>query len=100
MVIANFRKNMSEKPELEVIEETDVRTSKEHQIILYNDDINTFDHVISCLINICDQTQEQAEQFAYIVHYHGKCVVKTGTFEDLKPRCLKLIDAGLSAELV
>ena len=44
---------MSEKPELEVLEETDVKTSKEHQIILYNDDINTFDHVISCLINIC-----------------------------------------------
>ena len=41
---------MSEKPDLEVIKETDVRTSKEHQIILYNDDINTFDHVISCLI--------------------------------------------------
>ena len=91
---------MSEKPELEVLEETEVKTSKEHQIILYNDDINTFDHVISCLINICDQTQEQAEQCAYIVHYHGKCVVKTGTFEDLKPRCQKLIDSGLSAELV
>ena len=79
---------MSEKPELEVLEETEIKTSKEHQIILYNDEINTFDHVISCLINICDQTQEQAEQCAYIVHYHGKCVVKTGTFEDLKPRCL------------
>ena len=50
---------MSEKPELEVLEETDVKTSKEHQIILYNDDINTFDHVISCLINICEQTQDR-----------------------------------------
>ena len=42
--------NMSEKPELEVLEETEIKTSKEHQIILYNDEINTFDHVISCLI--------------------------------------------------
>ena len=87
------------KTELEVLEETDVKTSKEHQIILYNDDINTFDHVISCLINICDQTQEQANS-VHTLFITMKCVVKTGTFEDLKPRCLKLLDAGLSAELV
>lgn len=91
---------MNELPEIELAEETEVHTAKEHQIILHNDDVNTFDHVIRCLIRICDQTAEQAEQCAYIVHYHGKCVVKTGTYEDLKPRCLLLLEEGLSAELV
>ncbi|MGB2244766.1 MAG: ATP-dependent Clp protease adaptor ClpS [Flavobacteriaceae bacterium] len=91
---------MKESPEVVFEEEVELMTAKEHQIILYNDDVNTFDHVISCLVRICDQTPEQAEQCAYIVHYHGKCVVKTGTFEDLKPRCLLLLEAGLSVELV
>ena len=72
----------------------------ENEIILYNDDVNTFDHVINCLIRYCDHTLEQAEQCAYIVHYKGKCIVKTGSFQDLEPRCTSLLKAGLSAELV
>lgn len=91
---------MDESPEVAFEEEVEVLTVKEHQIVLHNDDVNTFDHVIRCLVRICDQTPEQAEQCAYIVHYHGKCVVKTGAFEDLKPRCLLLLEEGLSAELV
>lgn len=91
---------MDESPEVLVEEEVDVQTAKEYQIVLHNDDVNTFDHVIRCLVRICDQTLEQAEQCAYIVHYHGKCVVKTGAFEDLKPRCMLLLEEGLSAELV
>lgn len=91
---------MTELPEIAQEVETEVLTSKEHQIVLYNDDVNTFDHVIRCLIRICDQTAEQAEQCAYIVHYNGKCVVKTGSYDDLKPRCLLLLEEGLSAELV
>ena len=91
---------MDESPEVAFEKEVDVLTVKEHQIILHNDDVNTFDHVIRCLVRICDQTPEQAEQCAYIVHYHGKCVVKTGTYEDLKPRCLLVLEEGLSAELV
>ena len=89
-----------ESPEVEYQEEVEVLTAKEHQIVLHNDDVNTFDHVIRCLIRICDQTAEQAEQCTYLVHYHGKCVVKTGAYEDLKPRCLLLLEEGLSAELV
>lgn len=89
-----------EAPEVAFEEEVEVQTAKEHQIVLHNDDVNTFDHVIRCLIRICDQTAEQAEQCAYIVHYHGKCVVKTGAYDDLKPRCLLLLEEGLSAELV
>lgn len=75
-------------------------TVKQNEIILFNDDVNTFDHVINTLIHACDHTPEQAEQCSIIVHYNGKCTVKTGPYEDLKPRCTKLLQAGLSAEIV
>ena len=71
-----------------------------NEIVLFNDDVNTFDHVIETLIKVCDHTPEQAEQCSLIVHYNGKCTVKTGEYNDLKPRCSKLLDAGLSAEIV
>jgi len=73
---------------------------KQNEIVLFNDDVNTFDHVIDTLIYACDHTPEQAEQCSLIVHYKGKCTVKTGPFEDLEPRCSKLLEAGLSAEIV
>lgn len=73
---------------------------KNNEIVLYNDDVNTFDHVIETLIYACDHTAEQAEQCSIIVHYKGKCTVKTGDYEDLKPRCSKLLEAGLSAEII
>ncbi|MFS4483343.1 ATP-dependent Clp protease adaptor ClpS [Hyunsoonleella sp. 2307UL5-6] len=72
----------------------------QNEIVLYNDDVNTFDHVIDSLIHACDHTSEQAEQCSLIVHYKGKCTVKTGDYDDLKPRCSKLLQAGLSAEIV
>lgn len=71
-----------------------------NQIVLYNDDVNTFDHVIETLINVCDHTAIQAEQCAILVHYKGKCTVKTGSFEELKSQCSLLLEAGLSAELI
>ena len=72
----------------------------QHEIILFNDDVNTFDHVIDSLIDVCEHTSEQAEQCAYLVHYKGKCAVKTGEYDELKPRCTKLLNLGLSAEIV
>jgi len=71
-----------------------------NEIVLYNDDVNTFDHVIETLIAACDHTPEQAEQCSLIVHYKGQCTVKTGEYEDLEPRCTLLLDAGLSAEII
>lgn len=71
-----------------------------NEIILYNDDVNTFDHVIDTLIRVCDHTPEQAEQCSLIVHYNGKCTVKTDILEKLKPQCSLLLEAGLSAEIV
>lgn len=75
-------------------------TVNQNEIILYNDDVNTFDHVINTLVHVCEHTPEQAEQCSLIVHYKGKCTVKTGEYDDLKPRCSKLLQAGLSAEIV
>ena len=69
------------------------------EIIVYNDDINTFDHVIETLVRVCDHTSEQAEQCALLIHYKGKCGVKTGSFDTLKPLCLQLLSAGLTAAI-
>ena len=86
----------------QIKEDTDVAEIKvnEHQIVLFNDDVNTFDHVVETLIRVCGHTLEQAEQCSIIVHYKGKCTVRTGSYEELKPRCTQLLQADLSAEIV
>ena len=71
-----------------------------YEILLHNDDVNTFDHVIDTLIRVCQHTSEQAEQCAILVHYKGKCTVKTGSLDKLKPQYSSLLDAGLSAEII
>lgn len=76
------------------------KESNQNEIIVYNDDVNTFDHVINTLIYACDHTPEQAEQCTILVHYKGKCTVKTGDFNELKPRCTILLDAGINAEII
>ena len=90
--------SIKEKTKKEIL--VDQSKSDHYQIILYNDDINTFDHVIETLINVCDHTTLQAEQCTLIVHYKGKCSVKSGTLFDLKPRLKKLIKANLTAEII
>ncbi len=72
----------------------------QNEIVLYNDNVNTFEHVIQTLIYVCNHTAEQAEQCSLIVHYNGKCTVKTGDYKELKPQCTKLLQAGLSAEII
>jgi len=88
--------------EKKIQEEVDVleKETNQNEIVLFNDDVNTFDHVIDSLIDICDHTLEQAEQCAMLVHYKGKCTVKTGEYNDLKPRCTRLLTKGLSAEII
>ena len=83
-------------------QEVDVLEQKAHQheIVLHNDEVNTFDFVIESLIRVCEHTLEQAEQCTILVHYKGKCIVKSGTYKDLEPRCSELLRIGLSAELV
>ncbi len=71
-----------------------------HCIVLYDDDYNTFDFVIESLIDICDHAPQQAEQCTLIVHYKGKCEVKSGSLCDLSPRCKRLLQRGLTAEII
>ena len=81
--------------EVAVLEETD----EENKLVLWNDDVNTFDFVIECLIEICGHTLEQAEQCTILVHYKGKCTVKTGSMEKLKPMHEKLLSRGFTSEI-
>ena len=90
---------MSPREKVEELVLTDTESSEAHHLVLYNDDFNTFDHVIFTLIKVCEHSAEQAEQCSLIVHYKGKCTVKSGEIEDLKPRCQALLDAGLSAKI-
>ena len=69
------------------------------QLIVHNDDFNTFDWVIQCFMEICSHTFEQSEQLSLIIHYKGKACVKTGSFDKLKPMKDALIDRGLSATI-
>lgn len=83
--------------------EVDVLVEEEEEkkvLVLHNDDYNTFDFVIASLIEICHHTMEQAEQCTWLVHYKGKCEVKTGSFDFLEPMCIALLDRGLSAEIM
>lgn len=91
---------MSTKEKIKEEISVNEKESNQNEIILYNDDVNTFDHVINTLIYACEHTPEQAEQCSIIVHYKGKCTVKTGDYDELEPRCAMLLDAGLSAEIV
>ena len=89
-----------EKTQVEVDVLTEEATSLNNEIIVYNDDVNTFDHVIETLMRVCSHTSEQAEQCSLIIHYKGKCTVKTGEMKDLILQCTQLLEAGLSAEIV
>ena len=77
----------------------DTLEKKNNEIVLYNDDVNTFDHVIESLIKVCEHNPIQAEQCTWIIHYNGKCQVKRGEFDDLEPMCTALLDRGISAEI-
>ena len=80
-------------------EELDVLTLTEDpcNLIVWNDEVNTFEWVIESLIEICGHTHEQAEQCAYIIHYQGKYAVKNGSFDNLKPLCEAITERGINA---
>lgn len=80
-------------------EETDVLTVTEEtcNLIIWNDEVNTFEWVIETLVEICNHTYEQAEQCAYLIHYQGKYAVKNGSYDELKPMCDAITDRGIGA---
>ncbi|HEX6225845.1 MAG TPA: ATP-dependent Clp protease adaptor ClpS [Chryseolinea sp.] len=80
---------------LDAVETTDVM-----DLVVFNDDVNTFDHVTRTLIKVCKHTQEQAEQCTLIIHYKGKCQVKNGTFDFLRPMREAICEAGIDARIL
>ena len=85
-----------EEKAVEVLEEEiDV-----NDLVVFNDDVNTFQHVINTLIRVCKHTPEQAEQCTMLIHFKGKCAVKTGLFEELKPMKDGICEAGIDAKIL
>lgn len=86
--------------EEEISVDENVNEEKVRDLMVYNDDFNTFDHVIETLIKVCKHDTHQAEQCTYLIHYKGKCSVKKGTYEELKPMREAISEAGIKAAIV
>jgi len=80
---------------LEAVEHTDLM-----DLVVFNDDVNTFDHVIDTLIKVCKHTPEQAEQCTLLIHFKGKCAVKSGSFDFLRPMRDAICEAGIDARIL
>ena len=82
-------------------EETDVLAKEvlSNKIVLFNDEVNSFDFVIDALIKVSGHEAIQAEQCTILVHFKGRCTVKEGEYDDLEPMCTALLDRGLTAEI-
>jgi ATP-dependent Clp protease adaptor protein ClpS len=87
----------------EIFEDTDVDVlvdfEKSYQIIVWNDEVNTFEWVIETLIEVCKHSEEQAEQCAMLIHTKGKYGVKNGSYDDLKPQCDAITGRGIGATI-
>ncbi len=90
---------MSKKVQKSPVIKADQQEQELYSLILYNDNINTFDFVIETLIEVCEHDAMQAENCAWIAHFKGKCKVKRGTIEDLKPRYQEMTNRMLTVEI-
>lgn len=92
---------LTERPSIDtdVLDEIEVEDFLNSSLIVYNDDVNTFEWVIQCFRKYLGHTFEQAEQCAILIHMKGKCKVKSGTRTELEAYCTALCDSGLSAEI-
>jgi ATP-dependent Clp protease adaptor protein ClpS len=96
----NFHTELSPYHEELAVLEEDWVDLEENDLVVFNDDVNTFDHVIQVLMQVCKHEREQAEQCTLIIHYKGKCSVKKGSRSDLKPYCQAILDEGIQAAIV
>lgn len=87
-----------QEPDVDVLDE--VVETEVYNLVVFNDDVNTFDHVIDTLIEVCDHTPEQAEQCTLLIHFKGKCTVKNGSWEELVPMRNEICRRGISAEVL
>jgi len=90
--------SVHEQELVDLLEAISVTETKD--LIVFNDDFNTFNHVISTLIRVCKHSPEQAEQCTWLIHYKGKCTVRTGSFEELSPMREAICEAGIDAKIV
>ena len=88
-----------ENTEVLEIEEVLVDVQDPFHLIVWNDEVNTFEWVIETLVEVCDHSYEQAEQCAYIIHFRGKYAVKQGNYDDLKPMCDAITERGIGATI-
>ena len=84
----------------EVLVLEDIGEENVRDLMVYNDDFNTFDHVINTLIKVCKHDVNQAEQCTFLIHYKGKCSVKKGMYDELKPMREGISSAGIKAAIV
>ena len=83
----------------ETHEDVDTLDDSGCSLVLWNDDVHTFDYVIKALVDICRHTEEQAEQCAILVHCHGKCTIKHGSYSELLPMHQALLEKQLTSEI-
>ena len=93
--LGKYKEQYKSGDSADVLEATD----DPFQLIVWNDEVNTFEWVIETLMEICDHSHEQAEQCAYLIHYKGKYSVKQGAYDNLKPMCDAITDRGIGATL-
>lgn len=95
----NYSSGFYSNTETEVLEEVETKVEEGHRLIVFNDEVNTFDHVIDTLVEVCQHSEPQAEQCTLIIHFKGKCAVKEGSWNDLVPMRNAICERGISAEV-
>ncbi|MCO6359646.1 ATP-dependent Clp protease adaptor protein ClpS [Roseivirga pacifica] len=93
-----MRLSYQEQESVEVLEE--VVEDDLCDLVVFNDDVNTFEHVINTLVKVCNHSVEQAEQCTLLIHYKGKCTVKHGSFTELRPMCESILSVGITATVL
>jgi ATP-dependent Clp protease adaptor protein ClpS len=93
-----MKPSYQEESQVEVLEA--IETTEVMDLIVFNDDVNTFEHVIDTLIRVCKHSKEQAEQCTLLIHFKGKCAVKSGSFDFLKPFREAICEAGIDARII
>ena len=91
--------NEAAKPWQEADTEVITELASNYSLVVWNDDVNTFEWVIETLIKVCNHSTEQAEQCAMLIHSQGKYAVKKGDYETLKPLCDAITDRGIGATI-
>ena len=91
-----------ESPQISPLQQDDAAVLEDSgcNLVLHNDDVHTFDYVIKALVDICRISYAQAEQCTILVHCHGKCAVKQGSYDTLLPMHTALLDKQLTSEIV